>query len=81
MTNHFTLAQLSDTHICVPGGRLFNGVDSATQLQKALDWLLSEQIRLDAVLISGDLTQDGRVEEYRHLRQLLSPIAHKLPVY
>jgi len=81
MTNHFTFAQLSDTHICVPGGRLFNGVDSATQLQKALDWLLSEHIRLDAVLISGDLTQDGRVEEYRHLRQLLSPIANKLPVY
>jgi 3',5'-cyclic AMP phosphodiesterase CpdA len=80
-TKHFTLAQLSDTHICVPGGRLFNGVDSATQLQKALDWLLSEHITLDAVLISGDLTQDGRLEEYRHLRRLLTPIAQKVPVY
>ena len=81
MSTPFTIAQLSDTHIRIPGTPLFNGVDSAIQLQKAIEWLLSDQLRLDAVVISGDLTQDGLVEEYQHLRQLLSPLAKQMPIY
>ena len=81
MPASLTIAQLSDTHIRTPGTPLFNGVDSAIQLQKAIDWLLSDQLRLDAVIISGDLTQDGVVAEYLHLRQLLAPLAKQMPVY
>lgn len=75
------MVQLSDTHISTPGGRLFNGVDSAVQLQKAIDWILSAHTPVDAVLISGDLTQDGHLEQYQYLRQLLSPLAALLPIY
>jgi hypothetical protein len=77
----FTIAQLSDTHIRIPGTPLFNGVDSTIQLQKAIDWILSDQLSIDAVIISGDLTQDGHVEEYQNLRHLLSPLATQVPVY
>jgi len=81
MSTPFTIAQLSDTHIRIPGTPLFNGVDSDIQLQKAIDWLLSDQLSVDAVVISGDLTQDGLVEEYQHLRQLLTPLANQMPIY
>jgi 3',5'-cyclic AMP phosphodiesterase CpdA len=81
MMSPFTIAQLSDTHIRKPGIPLFNGVDSNTQLQKAIDWLLSDQLSINAVVISGDLTQDGLVEEYQHLRQLLTPLAKQMPIY
>jgi len=81
MSTSFTIAQLSDTHIRIPGTPLFNGVDSTIQLQKAIDWILSDQLTIDAVVISGDLTQDGLVEEYQHLRQLLSPLAKQMPIY
>jgi 3',5'-cyclic-AMP phosphodiesterase len=81
MPQIISIAQLSDTHICAPGQLLFNGVDSAIQLQKAIDWLLQDQVSIQAILISGDLTQDGKLEEYQHLRKLLEPLKQKMPVY
>ena len=79
--NNFTFAHLSDTHIRVPGQLLYNGVDSKVQLQKAIDWHLQEQLPIDATLISGDLTQDGLLEEYLHLKEILTPLAKKMPIY
>lgn len=77
----FHLAQLSDTHICTPGTKLFNGVDSATKLQAAISSILSLKPPMDATLISGDLCQHGHIEEYRHLRLLLEPLSKQMPVY
>jgi 3',5'-cyclic AMP phosphodiesterase CpdA len=77
----FHLAHLSDTHISAPGKFLFNGVDGSVQLQKAIDWMMEDQVTIDATLITGDLTQDGHLEEYQHLHQILEPLAKKMPIY
>jgi 3',5'-cyclic AMP phosphodiesterase CpdA len=77
----FTFAHLSDTHIRIPDTLLFNGVDSRKQLQKAIDWILSGQLAIDATILSGDLTQDGLLEEYVHLKEILKPLQEKMPVY
>jgi 3',5'-cyclic-AMP phosphodiesterase len=68
----FVVAQLSDTHI-VERGRLLNGaVDTARHLAEAVE--LVEGLAPDVVLVTGDLVDSGRPEQYEHLRALLSPL-------
>jgi len=68
------LAQLSDTHIRAPGELAYRQVDTAAHLRAAVAALLRLPQRPDAVLISGDLVDDGRPASYAHLRQLLAPL-------
>jgi len=72
------LVQLSDTHIRVPGALAYGRVDTAGFLARAV-----AQVRAlpqpDAVIVTGDLTDFGRAEEYAHLRSLLAPLT--CPVY
>ena len=65
------IAQLSDLHLGPPGWKLGGHVDTAACLNAALDRLLALKPAPDAVVLSGDLTDGGSVEEYRHLRKLL----------
>lgn len=73
------LAQVSDLHITRPGERLSGFVDTAAYLGKAVAQLGRLKPRPDALLITGDLVEGGRTEEYAHLRQLLAPLA--MPIY
>ena len=73
------IAQLSDLHIREPGRLTYRRIDTAPYLQQAVATLLGLPQRPDAVLITGDLTDFGRAEEYRHLATLLEPLS--MPVY
>lgn len=73
------LAQISDTHITVPGKLLAGRVDSAGHLARAVAQLNALDPRPAGVLATGDLTDLGSSEEFRHLRALLAPLA--MPVY
>ncbi len=64
------LVQISDTHV-VADGLLHDRVDSAGQLAAVLAGLGGTGHRPDAVLLTGDLADHGRPEEYQRLRQLL----------
>lgn len=73
------IAQLSDTHVCAPGA-LSNGVvDTNPWLRRAVAQLAGLAPRPDAVLITGDLADTGRAEEYAELRKMLAPLS--MPVY
>lgn len=66
------VAQLSDLHIR-PRGVLYQGlIDSNGGLADAIDHLLALDRSPDLVLLTGDLVDEGRVEEYDHLRDLLA---------
>ena len=73
------LAQISDMHITRPGERLSGFVDTAAYLDKAVAQIGRLKPRPDALIITGDLVDGGRTEEYAHLRQLLAPLA--MPMY
>jgi 3',5'-cyclic AMP phosphodiesterase CpdA len=73
------LAQLSDPHINEPGRIAFGRVDTALGLKRAVDAVLGLPQSAEAVLVSGDLTDLGRPQDYAHLRELLSPL--RCPVY
>jgi 3',5'-cyclic AMP phosphodiesterase CpdA len=73
------IAQISDTHILAPGQLAYRRVDTAACLARAVQHLLRLVPPPDAVLATGDLVDGGQPDEYRHLRELLEPLA--MPVY
>ncbi|HCF18673.1 MAG TPA: metallophosphoesterase, partial [Rhodospirillum rubrum] len=68
------IAQTSDLHIRPPGMLVGGVVDTAAALEACVAHLQALAHRPDLLLITGDLTQQGRPEEYAHLRRLLAPL-------
>lgn len=73
------VAQISDLHVKAPGLSSYRVVDCAGLLARALDALLALPQQPDVVIATGDLTDEGRPEEYLHLREHLARLP--MPVY
>jgi 3',5'-cyclic-AMP phosphodiesterase len=72
------LAQLSDLHI----GADWDGVDPQPRLEGVIEAVLALPNPVDAVVVSGDLTDDGGEEGYAVVRRLLERFevpVHVLP--
>jgi 3',5'-cyclic AMP phosphodiesterase CpdA len=70
------LVQLSDLHI----GGDENGMDPIPRLEAVIEAVRSLPNRPDAVLVSGDLTDDGAEEGYRLAREMLARLEAPLHV-
>lgn len=71
--------QLSDTHLFdSPDGELY-GVNTAQSLATVIASIRHSQERIDAVLVTGDLTHDGGTPAFRRVAQQLSEL--NAPVY
>ena len=68
------IAQISDMHIKAPGKQLYNRIDKAGYLARAVAHILKLDPRPDIVLATGDLVDGGTTEEYAFLRELLAPL-------
>jgi 3',5'-cyclic-AMP phosphodiesterase len=73
------IAQLSDPHIREPGRLAYGRIDTAPYLRRAAQAVMALKQRPDAVILTGDLTDFGRAEEYTHLAELLRDL--DMPVY
>ena len=73
------IAQISDMHIKANGRLAYGIVDTAGMLQACVDHLLQLPTPPDVMLITGDLVDYGRPEEYALLQELLAPLA--MPMY
>jgi Icc protein len=73
------IAQITDLHIDEPGGFMRRFVDANSKLERAIDYLHTRVERPDAVLATGDLTNDGRPEQFDLLRALLDRL--EIPIY
>jgi 3',5'-cyclic-AMP phosphodiesterase len=74
----FLLLQISDTHL----GADWEGPDPDDCLRHAVAAILAMPQRADALVVSGDLTENGAPEEYARVRELLAPLGlepHVLP--
>jgi len=74
----FLLLQVSDLHV----GARWNGVDAEEHLRWAVEAAQALPDRPDALLVSGDLTDNGAPAEYERVRELLAPLGlepHVLP--
>ena len=77
--NTFILGQISDLHIKVPGKLSYRVVDCAAMLTRCVAEILRLTQQPDALVVTGDLVDFGRREEYEHLRALLAPLP--MPYY
>jgi 3',5'-cyclic AMP phosphodiesterase CpdA len=73
------IAQLSDPHVKSPGQLLYDRIDTAGYLERAVAHVLRLDPLPDLVIMTGDLVDGGRAEEYALLRQLLAPLP--MPLY
>ncbi|PZQ47119.1 MAG: phosphodiesterase [Rhodovulum sulfidophilum] len=65
------VAQITDPHVSLPGTILFGGYDPAAALTAVLTRIARLRPRPDLVFFTGDLTENGRPEEYAHFLRLL----------
>lgn len=71
--------QLTDTHILPPGQVLYKKVDTALHLRETVKQINRMRPMPDVLIITGDLTEHGDEEEYRHFLELIEPL--QMPVY
>ena len=67
-------AQLTDTHIKLPGRLAYRKVDTAAHLARAVAALNALEPQPALVALTGDLVDFGKPEEYAYLRELLAPL-------
>jgi 3',5'-cyclic AMP phosphodiesterase CpdA len=79
MKDSFIVCQITDLHIKAPGKLSYRVVDCAAMLSRCVEQILKLPQLPDIMVITGDLVDFGRPEEYEHLRRLLQPLA--MPKY
>lgn len=73
------IAQLSDMHLRPEGQLLYDRIDTAAYLERAVAHVLTLDPPPDVVIMTGDLVEAGKPEEYTRLRRLIAPLP--MPVY
>ena len=73
------ICQISDLHVCAPGELAYRRVDTASFVRRCVSHILAQRPLPDVVVVTGDLADRGRPEEYRHAVALLAPLS--MPVY
>ncbi|MDN3495548.1 phosphodiesterase [Planococcus sp. APC 4015] len=73
-----TLLHLSDTHLLAGNPPLNGRIDTAANLQRTLEAVERMQLRPDAIVFTGDLTDLGEADAYRALRAAVEPVAERL---
>ncbi len=72
------IAHLSDPHL-IPGERLLGGhIDTVSQFRTCLERVAPSGIPFDAVVVSGDLADQGEPEAYALFRELVQPVVERL---
>ena len=72
------LAQISDTHFRSRGQKLYGFIDVNAANADVVSQLNALQERPDAVVVSGDIVNCGRPEEYEVARQILGSLNYPL---
>jgi 3',5'-cyclic-AMP phosphodiesterase len=73
------IGQISDLHIKADGKLSYRVVDTAGMLARCIEHVLALKQRPDAVVVTGDLVDFGKPEEYATLKALLAPLP--MPYY
>lgn len=67
------IIQLTDTHLVEPGARLY-GMDPCERVSQLVAHICEHQADADLLVITGDIANDGNLDAYRQLREVLSPL-------
>jgi 3',5'-cyclic AMP phosphodiesterase CpdA len=75
----YILAQITDLHVVEPGALLGGRVDTNACLARAVDRLSGLSPAPDALVVTGDLVESGRPDQYGALSALFEPLS--MPIY
>ena len=70
----FRLLHVTDTHLFADADARLRGVDTRATLAQVLASAMAEPRRPDAVLATGDLSQDETAASYARFREMLAPL-------
>ena len=71
------ILHISDTHIVPEGQLVSRRLETADALKRLVDRIVGIRRQIgpiDAVLVSGDLSDDGSAESYSHFKALMAPL-------
>ncbi len=68
------VVQVTDTHLCRDAGGQLLGMDTDHSLGAVLDTLTTERARVDLLLATGDLSDNGSAEAYHRLADTLARV-------
>ncbi|KKO45418.1 3',5'-cyclic-nucleotide phosphodiesterase [Arsukibacterium ikkense] len=71
---HYQIVQLSDCHLLADIDDYYQGVQPGRYLQQALQHIAADKLP-DAIILSGDLSQDHSDASYQLLARLLAPLS------
>ncbi|RTL73151.1 MAG: phosphodiesterase [Hyphomicrobiales bacterium] len=74
------IAQITDTHIKMPGKLAYKMVDTAGMLRTAIEHLVALPTQPDLIVHTGDLVDFGTPQEYAYIREILAPLQVELIV-
>lgn len=73
-----TVAHFSDLHICAPGVEIEPGIDASANARAAVAHVLALDPVPELVVLTGDLVNSGRPEQYHELRRAIEPLVPRL---
>jgi len=77
--DYLLCVQLTDVHLFADPQQKLLGIPTAQSLEQVIELINIEHPKLDLVIVTGDISQDGSFESYRLFQQQLSKInAHSL---
>lgn len=68
------LVQITDSHLFAEADGCLLGMDTADSLSRVVAQVRAEQPRIDLLLATGDLSQDGSPASYRRFAELTAPL-------
>jgi len=68
------LVQLTDSHLFAEADGKLLGMNTCDSLEQVVELAIDEQPRIDLILATGDLSQDGSVASYQRFRRLAERI-------
>lgn len=72
------IAQITDTHIKLPGKLAYRRVDTAAMLRDCVAAVQALKQPPDLIVLTGDLVDLGSAEEYAHLKSILAPLQQRI---
>ncbi len=72
--NEMIIAHISDLHALAPGQKLMNVLDVNALARDAVSRVNALEVRPDVVIVTGDLTHNGREDEMRNARDVLDAL-------
>jgi len=78
-SNVYNVIQLSDCHLFANEKRKLLGLNTDYSLSLVLDQIQKEQLDIDLILITGDLSGDGSIDSYQRIKRKFDVL--KTPVY